>query len=374
MQIDMKKCYLSVFIIVFFFTIVKGQDFTIKIPSSVPVKMVYLKDYFTSVNYLPLETTDECLIGNSARYHVIEDYILVTSLNYCYLFNLNNGDFIRNIGIRGNGPGEYSSGLGYYNPHSKTIYFKDWGNSLVKYSLEGKFLGKVKVPESSSSIEKPSYAANFSFLSENKICVFFSNLNGAESKRIMVFSESGDIIKLFPNNRIIKTNGFVFTTFDGTFYKNNDKLFFKEAFVDTVYIVSEKKISSAYIIDQGKYKITYEERYDNPNKYQPLQSIMENSNYIVLELNIDKKLYYTIYDKKKNNYNSYAAKEGFIDNINNFIPFRPSTVSDDGALVGIIEAHKVYEELEKIKTENRPELAPLSKVKEDDNPIMIIVR
>ena len=369
-----KKCYLSILIFVCFLTNMKAQDFTIKAPYPIPDKEVHLKDYFTSIKYLPLETTDECLIGYSTRYNIIDNYVLATSLYYCYLFDLNNGNFIRKIGSIGNGPGEYRNGLGYYNPFNKSIYFKDWDDSLVKYSLEGEFLGKIKVPESSTSLESPSFASTFSFLSESKICTFFSNLNGAESKRIMIFSESGDIIKIFPNDRIIKTMGYSLFEPDGVFYRNNNKLLFKEKFVDTVYVVSEKELSPAYIIDQGKYKIAYEERYNKNLKYQPLSRILENSNYIVLELFIYEERFYTIYDKKKNIYNSYFARDGFIDNINNFVPFTPSIVSDNGAFVGIIEAPEVCEALEKLKIENNSELAPLLKVKEEDNPVLIIVR
>ena len=262
----------------------------------------------------------------------------------------------------------------YYNPYSKTIYFRDWNNSFVKYSLEGKYLDKIVIPEFSSSLESPSFAEAFSFLNENRICAFFSNLNGAETKRIMIFSETGDIIKLFPNNRIIKTKRFSFLMNDGIFYRNNDKLYFKETFVDTVYVVSEKELSPAYVIDQSKYNVAYERRYDNIIKFQPLNHIIENNEYIILHLIINDEHYYTIYDKKKHISLSYVAKKGFIDNINNFVPFMLSTVSYDGSFVGIVEAHILYGELEKIKNENRPELAHLFKVKEDDNPILVIVR
>ena len=369
-----KKYFLSVFFFLFSFISMKGQDFTIKIPSNIPDKMVYIKDYFTTINYLPLETTDECLIGSLARYNIIEDYILVTSNDHCYLFNLSNGKFIREIGKRGNGPGEYRSGQGYYNPYSKTIYFPDWNSGFLKYSLEGKLLSKITIPEHSSSLEYPSFATTFSFISEDLICAFFLNINGAESKRVMIFSESGEIIKLFPNNRIIKTNASVISIGRDNFYRNNNKLFFKEEFVDTVYTVTKEKLSPAYIIDQGKFKIKYENRYDNPFKFQPVTLIMENNNYVILQWITYGEKCYTIYDKNNNICNSYVAKEGFIDNINNFMPFLPTTVSYDGAFVSILEAFKVVEVLEKNKMKNNPGLAPLLKVNEYDNPILIIAR
>ena len=52
---------------------------------------------FTSVQYLPLETTEDCLLDNASQIQFIDNYILITSSrqNKAFLFDKETGKFLR---------------------------------------------------------------------------------------------------------------------------------------------------------------------------------------------------------------------------------------------------------------------------------------
>ncbi|MFO8234336.1 MAG: 6-bladed beta-propeller [Bacteroidales bacterium] len=64
---------------------------------------------------IPLETKEECLVGNAMTY-LFEDKIIVgTQIDFpgpvtCYMFD-ENGKYIKEVGAGGNGPGEHSGYL-----------------------------------------------------------------------------------------------------------------------------------------------------------------------------------------------------------------------------------------------------------------------
>jgi len=65
--------------------------------------------FIESVKYIPLETNNSCLIADASFVSLYDEFILVAdSKHNVFLFDL-NGKFIRKIGIKGKGPGEYQT-------------------------------------------------------------------------------------------------------------------------------------------------------------------------------------------------------------------------------------------------------------------------
>lgn len=88
-------------------------------------KGLKVSDCFKKVRYVPLETTNNCLVGRGALAQILGDYIVVISeMNLCHLFDKQTGRFIRSVGRVGQGPGECQSLRGgWQNPHNKLFYF-----------------------------------------------------------------------------------------------------------------------------------------------------------------------------------------------------------------------------------------------------------
>jgi hypothetical protein len=344
--------------------------------SSPPDKEPLVKDFFPSIRYLPLETTAESLVGSKYSIQQIDNYILVSMYKDCLLFDAENGKFIRKIGHVGNDPEGYSSATLFYNPYNQTLYFQGWHLDLVKYSLDGKFLGKIKIPLQDNSLSTPSVAYPIAALDEQTLCAFFPNINGKETKKLMLFSETEDIRKMYLNIHLIDTRKMATSTNDGIFYQYNRGLYFKETFVDTVYRVSENNLTPHYIIDFSKHYVTYEDRYDHLFESTSLNVVMENDHYFLFSFSKFNLAgaYLGIYDKKKEQTEFYQYDDGFEDNINHFLPIKPTFASDDGTLIGALEASDVYDWfLDKNNIPNQS-IASLSNVLSDDNPIVVFVK
>ncbi len=70
-----------------------------------------LSDLADSLELIPLETTEQCLLGNFTEYYVSEKYILAYSQDGVYKFS-KNGKFIKKLVSLGRGPGEIHMGAG----------------------------------------------------------------------------------------------------------------------------------------------------------------------------------------------------------------------------------------------------------------------
>ena len=70
-----------------------------------------ISDFAEDIEFVPLETTDECLLDeNIMNVVVTRQDIIVYDLKACYRFN-RQGKFMNRIGTQGNGPGEYVKSL-----------------------------------------------------------------------------------------------------------------------------------------------------------------------------------------------------------------------------------------------------------------------
>lgn len=103
-------------------------------------KGLKVSDCFKKVRYVPLETTNNCLVGRGALAQILGDYIVVISeMNLCHLFDKQTGRFIRSVGRVGQGPGECQSLRGgWQNPHNKLFYFPGWKKDWHVYQADGR--------------------------------------------------------------------------------------------------------------------------------------------------------------------------------------------------------------------------------------------
>lgn len=70
---------------------------------------VSLKEDVASVSYVPLETTDSCLISNVSNLVMDDEFIFVENGKTQQIFQFTReGKFVRQLGRAGNGPGEYA--------------------------------------------------------------------------------------------------------------------------------------------------------------------------------------------------------------------------------------------------------------------------
>ncbi|WP_158712916.1 6-bladed beta-propeller, partial [Parabacteroides pacaensis] len=107
---------------------------------------------FSTLSFVPLETTDECMITFVMNLKIIDSLIYINDgLKRLLVFD-SNGKFKYQIGSKGNGPGEYLEMRDYiiYKDRIEILDFK----KILTYSLTGEYI-KTK---------------HFDFLDQNQYC------------------------------------------------------------------------------------------------------------------------------------------------------------------------------------------------------------
>ena len=109
-----------------------------------------ISDFGKTIRYIPLETTDDGLVGKNPVVKVLRNYIVVeyntlpTQQGVCLLFSKKDGRFITKIGHTGQDPEAYTDCFSWTDEKEEFFYFERQPNQLIKYDMKGKFCGKVE--------------------------------------------------------------------------------------------------------------------------------------------------------------------------------------------------------------------------------------
>ena len=143
----MKNLYVLLLCVCSLVVFAQPNPIEIKIdPKNMPEGNLRMSDLIESVEYIPLETTDKCLIGDGVRYDFNDEYIVAGDVNgeEFYLFN-RKGKFIRAIGGRGGGPEEFTYiGALWLNPDDRTIMVDD--GKILHFDYKGNCLYRTSFP------------------------------------------------------------------------------------------------------------------------------------------------------------------------------------------------------------------------------------
>lgn len=152
-----------------------------------------------NIEYISLETKDDLILASPSRVYLFKSKIIVFAPRQIFLFDRVTGKFIREIGSYEKGPGGYMATLFSFpfDPVSQIVYAHGWRNSLVKYNLNGDYLGEVVLPEGSHEIGA---------INDTISVAFIRNFSGSEERRLTVFNSKNEIIKSFPNYNKCETS------------------------------------------------------------------------------------------------------------------------------------------------------------------------
>lgn len=109
-----------------------------------------LSSLVKSVQIIPLETHNKCLVGDPTQVDLTSDFIfyLEHSANSGIRVFSKNGKYIRSIGTKGAGPHEYREILSMsILPEQEKIFLIDWrGKKTIEFNFEGSFIKENKAP------------------------------------------------------------------------------------------------------------------------------------------------------------------------------------------------------------------------------------
>ena len=291
-----------------------------------------LGEWAKEVRFVPLETSDSVLLNGYISYLVLfQDKIVIYNTDKIYLFS-SEGKFIRTIGSKGEGPGEYVS-VRNLSADQEGIHAVDEGKKIHTYGWDGQWLRTANVPANIDIRE-------ICLLPDGRRIGYAPNLSGKEPIRMYLFRDS-TVLDSIPYAKSFEPGKITMVFYNECqLFSSPSGDYIKEMFNDTIYRVTEKSaLVPRWVVDAGKYQLEEGARYQLED---PRNSLFKEKNaaqinivgyssgklYLTANLNGQSRL--VVYDEQSGKAESlelpypkhpFTFKEG-----NTFIP---RFVSDD---------------------------------------------
>ncbi len=334
-------------------------------------KEIMLNELASDIRYVPLETTDDCLMNNEFYIMQYTGEDIITS----GIFHFDkNGKFLNKIGSKGQGPEEYLQGLfAFGDRKNKLLYVQNW-TTLTCYGFDGTFVRSVPTPQLNMG------AAGL--FDENHI-LYSNDIYYADKANpiqlYMVDSQNGKTVSKWRGHlEENKKYGMILTSRD-FMYNYDNSLFYKPALENVIFkILSPKKRQLVYKFDcSGKDIDVSADEVDPKKRFQFLSVYWakETAQYLFVNYGMKNISRLGIYDKEKKTFTNVTIK----DNLAGGYDIHPAWTSDDNHLLMIYYAGGLLQDKEKrystgLLPERKKELDELLKnIKEDDNPVVILV-
>lgn len=374
-------------------------------------KIVNIAEYADEIEYIPLETNESSLISEIKQIIYEDGSILIADrANNCYLFD-NTGRFIRNIGGLGNGLGEYLPVIQIFKCDS-FVYVIDVAKMSI-YDENGIFIDKYDFQPDRIPVKYTEhYMFRLSPLNENMFVMNTISMDGdypkaivfkIDQNKIKIINEYKNNIKLDKPKKTLSTDelGLIYN------FKKNTRIY--KIINDTIFSInSDSKIEGLYIFELGKYKpsISFLEGkeetnnimdyFDIRNKYIFPIKIIESNNNLFIEFNFGKHTpeliksinrqgveyniteVYSVFDKKTGVLTlmkqPIKGKLGFKNDIDNGPTIWPNYISSNDEMIAYLSPEEFMEYYTKIESPTAQMTEVATKIKEDDNPILMIVK
>ena len=334
-------------------------------------KEIMLNELASDIRYVPLETTDDCLMNNEFYIMQYTGEDIITS----GIFHFDkNGKFLNKIGSKGQGPEEYLQGLFAFGDwKNKLLYVQNW-TTLTCYGFDGTFVRSVPTPQLNMG------AAGL--FDENHI-LYSNDIYYADKANpiqlYMVDSQNGKTVSKWRGHlEENKKYGMILTSRD-FMYNYDNSLYYKPALENVIFkILSPKKRQLVYKFDcSGKDIDVSADEVDPKKRFQFLSVYWakETAQYLFVNYGMKNISRLGIYDKEKKTFTNVTIK----DNLAGGYDIHPAWTSDDNHLLMVYYAGGLLQDKEKrystgLLPERKKELDELLKnIKEDDNPVVILV-
>ncbi|MDR1408543.1 MAG: DUF4934 domain-containing protein [Tannerella sp.] len=366
-----------------------------------------VSDFGKTIRYVPLETTDDCLVGRDPNVKVLRDYIIVEANKQCLLFDKKDGRFIAEIGHIGQDPEAFSSASGMTDEGEEFLYFGRAPDNLIKYDMKGNFCGSMALD--------PLPLASCFLLTDSVIVGYYNLLNQFGNITLSFSDRKGALLDTmsFPNAKTTASadnimNISVFTESDlygnwskkgavvidykddkkcilnleaKTLWRSNGDIRFKESFVDTIYSVRNRELIPSMIFHTGKWQWPEEERTSKAHTGERIfvAYVSENSTFVFFQcikgFYADKPVLYNgLYHKKTGETRLALSSNAIRDDLTDFMPFKPFSIGTSGEFVSYVEAGTIQDWLEDHpEAMHNDRLAFLKEFEEDMNPVIILV-
>lgn len=355
-------------------------------------KEMKLSEIASKVQYISLETTPECLLTGKAHHLKVSfagKYLFVCDGEHIYQFTP-EGKYIRTIGQRGQGPGEFRNHIlaVVYDEAKECILATDYlGGKVIVFSFEGKFLYDFKIRGMSriTAFQKPDllYGTTSEYLvSENRTgCdMFILNDKGKTVKNFRFKYVEG---KRYP--RILFYDDVLFYTYRGEIYSKN-------FFENQIFRIKDKKETPVYELDMGEFSKYEKEDHDKlvldkkkgiggavpteaGKKRFIFSEFFETDRNLFIRYWQDDVSYLGVYDKQTQKvvriHTSGMKADGFTDDIEGGMPFVPIR-GNEKVMINMLPAETLLERIKPSEAKGSLKKV-MTNLLEDDNPVLQVV-
>lgn len=204
------------------------------------------------VDLIPLETSETVLLADVRKIVPSNDLLFILDTEYKLRLFDKKGNFIREIGQEGQGPGEYSMLTDFtIDNERKEVYMNDV-LKIVVYDYEGNFKRNVSLKDDNLQVFALCNDKLFYILPDKKYPDVVKS-----ATLVSVLDLEGKLQKEFPAHQLRRTG-------DITFFNNiatdGKSVFYKEEVGQTLYTIKDDfSVDSVCSLDFGKYAFKFED-------------------------------------------------------------------------------------------------------------------
>lgn len=221
-----------------------------------------------------LETKPECLISSIDKMIMYNNRIYILdkkNSNGVFEFT-KRGKFIRKIGKKGKGPGEYTNLKGFTINKNEIILF-DWSKRrLLAYSLNGDFIGSKKIG---------FYLNDFTMEGENYVLDIHNRIKSASDKdksfSIAMLDKKTKFLSEFLNSTVT-INGYGSSK---NMCTDKNRIFFKEPYTNIIYEIKNGNYLPLFKLDFQNMTIPENLKKDNAG-FSSFRNELSNHKYMFM--------------------------------------------------------------------------------------------
>ena len=356
---------------------------------------VFLSTIADNIDYIPLETRPESLLGDISKILFSSSSILVKDeVGQLILFD-RNGKYLRKIGSKGHGPQEYLN--------ATSMAFSGTGDELFLFDESARriMVFDVKSGNCIRTSKLDFMPSEFGVLNDSILAFYCSAgsfpFSGRYNHIFLVNSKSlATVDNLYPREDLKEKSEYLKGMDLGfsMFFKQQNELYFWNSNSDTIFSLNQdKQIIPRY---QFKYQKGQGSALENnaqqanrtTGNYFEFSSFIETANYFFLNGIFKGKyarniIYYKGNKTSKNVVFNYSFHDwGFHNDIDGGIPFWPKGIIDEYTIFDYMSpfllkklmSNKYFESIEiKDKTKNKQLRSILDASEMQDNPIIFVL-
>ena len=249
-------------------------------------------NYVEDIEYIPLETNDFNLIGEISKLILSAKYIYVCDKNTNSLYQFTRkGNYIRTIGVVGNGPNEYIkiSSFAVNQATQNIAIYCEFKQSIIEFNEEGIPLSEKKIGFICSDFIY--YGDSYLFYGGRMPNENIFKETFPQQYRLVVIQDGAVTKEYLPfeyNEILLKTS---ITSDKNCLFTHDDKIKLVERCNGIVHEITTDSISAMYAVNFGNYNIPVDFYSGDININEGTIQKIEKGKYCRLSLFLETKDY-----------------------------------------------------------------------------------